>query len=157
MKRWPSILLLIGITAGGILGGWVLHAAATFNLLGDCEDTVATRLVSPTRSRVAVLFARNCGATTSFITHLAIGMPGVEPPPSGGNALVATAGGGAPLGPKVPVLGVALHWLAPDTLQVGVDARAVIVTKGQLVEGVTVQWRPLNPDTVQRILALRHP
>lgn len=48
-------------------------AALTFLVLGcACSDEVSSEVISPDEKRIARVFVRNCGATTDYVTHVAI-------------------------------------------------------------------------------------
>lgn len=77
----------------------LLTVFAMATLLGGCNDflcgnEVIRRLDAPDGKHSAVLFQRDCGATTGFSTQISILDVG-EDPSGGGNAFIADGGRGA--------------------------------------------------------------
>ena len=110
--------------------------------LAGCSDLCANRVVrsviSPDGRHAAVLFERNCGATTGFSTQLSILRPG-EAPTDGGNVFIATAGTSRPAawgGPEVEV-----RWLGPDRLEVGYPGGAEIFKRAAERDGVRLVYQ----------------
>lgn len=67
------------------MGRQYLILAATFFLAAcsdDCVNTEISTIVAPDRKVRAVMFERNCGATTGFTTQIAIVKPGEQLLPS---------------------------------------------------------------------------
>jgi hypothetical protein len=93
--------------------------------LGDCTNKILQDLPSPDGRRHAVIFDRECGATTGFSTQVSVLTTGrtVE---DGGNVFVADSDHGkAPTGASGGPI-VTVHWLDKRTLEVRYDSRARI-------------------------------
>jgi hypothetical protein len=86
---------------------------------------MVSEAVSPDGRRHAVVFTRDCGATTGFSTHVSI-LPARRGPSGTGNVFVADADHGR--APEGPGGGPAVHvqWLDRRTLEVRYDGRARI-------------------------------
>lgn len=59
-------------------------------LLFDCANTVDSVVESPDKQLRAIVFERNCGATTGFSTQISIIKAGDTLPNEGGNVYVAS-------------------------------------------------------------------
>jgi hypothetical protein len=109
----------------------------------DCADTVAARLVSPDGKHAAILFDRDCGATTGFSTHISV-LPAGDKPSGKGNAFIADDEDGAPAaswgGPWVE-----MRWLAPDRLEIRYDPKARIFLRQAAAGGVKIDFRSVSP------------
>jgi hypothetical protein len=123
-----------------------LFVAPLGALLADCdscENQVVEKLTSPDRVRTAVLFQRDCGATTGFSTQVSI-VRGDRLPNEPGNVFVAdTDHGEAPTaswgGPHAE-----LRWLDSTTLEVRYDFRAQTFQKVEALDGVSIRYVPLG-------------
>jgi len=105
-----------------------------------CTNTVLQTVPDPTQRMQAVVFQRDCGATTGFSTQLSILPAGASLPNNSGNAFVVDAAtddvpAHTARGPEVTV-----QWLAPDHLQVRHDPGVRIFRSEQQVEGVRVTY-----------------
>jgi hypothetical protein len=108
-----------------------------------CENLVVGRQSSPDRLRTAVLFHRDCGATTGFSTQISV-VRGERLPNEPGNIFVAdTNRGAAPAalwgGPLAQ-----MKWLDSSTLEVSYDPRAQIFQKVEAIDGVAIRYVPLG-------------
>ncbi|MFV0368437.1 MAG: hypothetical protein ACK5KM_08260 [Hyphomicrobiaceae bacterium] len=129
-------------------------ALASFIALSACSDPCANkeiaRALSPDGEWLAVLFTRDCGATTSISTQVTLMKPDAGDTNGPGNVLTMTAGGNSPLaewgGPWA-----SLAWtqgdrgnpLAPRQLLVVIlDAEARTFTRVEMIEGVQVIFEP---------------
>jgi hypothetical protein len=93
-----------------------------------CANTVLSDAASPDGRRHAVVFERDCGATTGFSTQVSV-LPAGRSPSGGGNVFVAEGGHGRAApgpggGPRV-----AVRWLGRRTLEVRFDGRARVLTR----------------------------
>lgn len=105
----------------------------------DCGNEVVSRVDAPNGSRSAVMFQRDCGATTGFSTQISIVDAG-EQPSGGGNAFRADDDhGAAPVGdwggPWAEV-----KWVAPDQLLVRYAAKSRIFEQDETVSGVRISY-----------------
>ena len=122
--------------------GAVVSVSATgcLDLAAGCRNEQITDLASPGGRHHAVVFQRDCGATTGFSTQVSVLSAGAALPDSGGNVFSADGDQGrAPAasggGPRVSAA-----WLASDTLEVRYDARARVFTKEATVAGVGIRF-----------------
>ncbi|NYT39441.1 hypothetical protein HZY97_01615 [Sphingomonas sp. R-74633] len=108
-----------------------------------CRNDPLSAVDAPDGRLSAVLFQRECGATTGFSTQISILRPG-ELPAAGGNVFISDDGHGAAMpadwhGPWVDV-----HWLGPDRLLVRYAARSRIFLRNENVSGVRITYQPAN-------------
>ncbi|MCA9880778.1 MAG: hypothetical protein KC442_23435 [Thermomicrobiales bacterium] len=133
--RWRSVTI-----AGGLIVLLAVGSTAALQQLasGLCRSTEITRLTSPDSHHDAVLFDRNCGATTDFASHVSL-VPSGEPlGNSAGNVFIAEAGeavaraawGGPP---------VAVHWDTGGVLVIRYDPGAEVFQTATEVAGVPVR------------------
>jgi hypothetical protein len=92
----------------------------------------------------AVLFQRDCGATTGFSSQVSVGNLG-EAPSGVGNVFVADTNRGAASAASWGGPWVELRWLSPKNLLVRYDAKARVFTQNESVSGVAVSY-----ETVRR-------
>ena len=125
MKRWQRVGLgvALGVSALVVLLGAGLYVMASIALSDLCGNTVVATEISPDRAMKAVLFERNCGATTGFSSQVSVLRADEELPNEGGNVFAANEGRGREAtswgGPYV-----ALQWRNPRTLSLKVDSSA---------------------------------
>jgi len=119
---------------------WLLALVLTAGCgeTGLCVNTEIRRLASPDGRLEAVLFERNCGATTGFSSQVSILAAGAALDPVGGNALVIDADhGAAPTeawgGPEVE-----MRWVGPRTLRLRHHPAARVFHEGDRIAGVSI-------------------
>ena len=120
------------VTAAGALG--------CLDLGGNCRNEQLANLASPDGRHRAVVFQRDCGATTGSSTQVSVLSAGATLPDSAGNVFRADRNHGrAPAGrgggPRVIA-----RWITPDTLEVRYDARARVFTREATAAGVGVRF-----------------
>lgn len=156
---WVTQAIGFFVVLGALLGGcyWFLFGA--FSPDGMCANELVQRVPSPDKKLEAVVFQRNCGATTDFTTQVSV-LPAGQPVPGGaGNVWIAdsdkgrarTGPGG---GPDVDVV-----WQDNNHLQLRHDARARVFQTKRAVgvptgifqsRQVSVEYVPENPDPAGR-------
>jgi len=104
-----------------------------------CTNESVSDAVSPDGRRHAVVFTRDCGATTGFSTQVSV-LPAGRRPSGGGNVFVADGDHGrAPArpggGPAVRV-----RWLDRRTLEVRYDGRARVFKKDARHDDTNVRF-----------------
>ena len=129
----------------GTVGVFVGAVALVFGVLGTalsgtCGNTVVARVPSPDARLEAVVFQRDCGATTGFSTQLSIVRAGQALPAEGGNLLVAQGG------PPGPGGGPTLHveWAGASRLRVRHHTETRIVQPAPAVLGVQAELDTLG-------------
>ena len=101
-----------------------------------CGNTVLSEVDAPTGGRRAIVFIRNCGATTAFSTQVSI-LPGDHRLENeAGNVLVAKLAGNDSL--------VAVAWKSGTSLDVSYPASAEVFKRVTAHDGVSVSYRPTS-------------
>lgn len=133
MTVFESFRLIVGMTAAVVLSGCA----------DACQNTILSSTTSPDGERHAVLFMRDCGATTDFSTQVSILRD--EAPPAGAGNLFTADGGSASApptdhgGPWAEVV-----WQGPRRLLVRYDSMAEVYKQQDQVAGVTVTYEPVR-------------
>lgn len=104
-----------------------------------CQNTVASSSLSPTGALAAVLFQRDCGATTGLSTQISILRPD-DKPIGGGNAFIADDHGAARVG-SWEGSWAETKWLAPDHLVIRYAAKSRIFKRSDSVSGVKITYQ----------------
>ena len=108
---------------------------------GACGNLLITALKSPDGIRTAVLFERDCGATTGFSTQLSV-IPTAQQPKEGGNVFIADDNHGAAPTDAKGALPVQLRWTSATQLTVIYPATARVFKREPRVDGVTISYGP---------------
>jgi hypothetical protein len=113
-------------------------ALVVLSLVG-CVDPCGNRILSETQTegspKRAVVFERDCGATTEFSTHVSILDASEIAPREGGNVFVADSDHGA-----VTKVRVSARWDSADHLVVIFPARARVFQQQAQVRGVSISY-----------------
>jgi hypothetical protein len=138
-----GIAAVIGACAVAVVGLLVFLRAVGDVAEAICTNFYVSRTASPDGKRFAVLFERDCGATTDFSTQLSV-LPASNPVPEGaGNVFGADSNGGrAPL-LRGHVVEVRVTWVTSDSMIVRYDPRARILGRVPNVGPVRVVFEPL--------------
>ncbi len=116
------------------------HSAGCFNLTGGCRNEILRILYSPAKRLKAVVFQRDCGATTGFSTQISIISADDDLPNEGGNVFVADADHGrspSGLGGGPPV---EVEWKGESSLNITYDNRARVFLRKDLQNGVVITY-----------------
>ena len=144
MKPTPRFLL---VGAGALVA---LVAARAFIVSGAFSDVCGNRVLSvvpsPDDQLQAVIFERDCGATTDFSTQVTLLRRGAPPPSEVGNMLIVDADHGrAPTRPGGgPV--VTVRWVRPDSLEIRFHRRARVFRQAELVGAVKIGYSLFGED-----------
>ena len=121
---------------------------ATFSLtLGGCGDAcsneIVTRVVSPDGEREAVMFQRDCGATTGFSTRVSILERG-EPLSGSGNTFRADDDHGAAESGPWGGSWAEMKWLASDRLLIRYAAKSRLFEQDESVCDVAISYEAVR-------------
>ena len=109
---------------------------------GGCANTVLSNSVSPDGRSGAVIFQRDCGATTGYSTQISVVRPGSRPT-GAGNAYVADGNHGAAVanhgGPWVET-----RWIDAGHLLVRYDANSRIFKQESQAAGVQITYEAVD-------------
>tara|TARA_R110000787_G_scaffold37656_1_gene95526 strand:- start:178 stop:564 length:387 start_codon:yes stop_codon:yes gene_type:complete len=115
-------------------------------LLGGCSDgcqnTVLASFASPNGRASAVLFQRDCGATTGFSTQISV-VRGDAQPSGAGNAFVADDNHGAAEATNGGLWAEA-RWIDGSHLLVRYDAQSRIFKQEREIAGVQITYEAVN-------------
>jgi hypothetical protein len=96
-----------------------------------CDNVVSKVATSPSGSHSAVVFSRECGATSGFSTQVSVIRGGSRLPDDGGNTLI--------LGDQVEV---GLTWSGDGDLIIAYSSSSEAFRKESMVAGVGVRYVP---------------
>ena len=114
--------------------------ARCFDFGGGCANERLADRASPNGRWHAVVFQRDCGATTGFSTQVSVLPAGDSLRNEGGNAFTADDDhGAAPAGPGGGP-SVSARWIAPDTLEVRFHPRSRVFTREARVGAVAIRY-----------------
>lgn len=105
-----------------------------------CENTVASSTLSPNGELAAVLFQRDCGATTGFSTQISILRPDGKPT-GGGNVFIADDDHGTARVGSWEGSWAEAKWLAPDRLLIRYAAKSRLFKRSDRVSGVNITYQ----------------
>jgi hypothetical protein len=105
--------------------------------LSPCGNRVLADVPSPLGTKHAVVFERDCGATTDFSTQLSILNAGDKLENEGGNAFVADSDHG-----RGTSLYVHVKWSTEGALTVNYPERARVFHNERQVNGVSITYKP---------------
>ena len=107
----------------------MLLSLVVLSSCSTCGNEVAQTIASPSGHLTAMVFNRNCGATTGFNTQVSI-ISGLDTLPNdGGNVLI--------LDGTVPLR---VHWQSDSALQLAGVGSAKIFKQAKVVAGVSVSY-----------------
>src|SRR5262245_6593107 len=112
--------------------------------LSTCGNQVLADLPSPDNSKRAVIFVRNCGATTRLNTHISLVQATSPLANEAGNTFVAETGAEEDLVRADGNSSISVQWLGASKLQVN-RPRDIRVFREELeVSGVTLDYKILD-------------
>jgi hypothetical protein len=138
IARWKKISLSIvgGIALLAAAGVWSFHAL----LSGMCANESLFEVPSPDGTLKAIVFQRDCGATTGFSTQISILKTNQSLPNESGNLFVAdTDRGRVPSGPGGGPE-VRVTWIAPRSLRVAHHQDARVYLANHNASGVSAEY-----------------
>ena len=108
-----------------------------------CGNYVQKVLPSPDGKHAAVLFRRDCGATTDFSTQVSVVRMGTRPKGSG-NVFIADADHGAVGRAAWGDPWADMKWVAPRHLVISYDARSRVFSKNGSASGVRITFERIT-------------
>jgi hypothetical protein len=105
----------------------------------DCQNQIISESASPDGQNSAILFQRDCGATTGFTTQISI-LPQGERPERSGNVFVADDNNGAAQAGNWGGPWASMKWLDSSHLQVTYAKESRVFDETEHVRGVTVSY-----------------
>ena len=121
-----TIATLFVVAALGVAGlGWAVSSG--------CANAEQQRVVSPDGHREAVVFERDCGATTDYSTQVSILKAGAALPNDAGNAYI--------YGHRTRLT---VAWLSPSVVTIGYVSGTRGLHESARAGGVTVLYREVR-------------
>lgn len=120
----------------------ILASVAVSGCNDGCGNSLIRRADAPDGEHSAVMFQRDCGATTSFSTQLSIVRPGERV--GSGNTFRADDDHGAAFAGDWGGSWAEMRWLGPDHLLVRYAARSRVFAKKEQVAGVHVSYQSVE-------------
>ena len=116
----------------------LLLAGLAFSIsCSDCENRVTSETVSPNSEKRAVVFSRECGATTGFNQQVSIIGAKARLPDAAGNVFICDANHD-----NEKKLSLDVVWKSPTDVQISYPAQARIFKKKLDFDGVHVVYAP---------------
>lgn len=115
--------------------------------LGGCSDTCSntpiSRVDAPGGLHSAIMFQRDCGATTGFSTQVSVAAKHEQLPVSG-NAFRADDDHGAAAAGDWGGPWAEIRWMAPDHLLIRYAAKSRIFEKDSDVSGIRISFEEVD-------------
>jgi hypothetical protein len=105
-----------------------------------CKNTAASRRVSPDGKHVALLFQRDCGATTGFSTQISV-LDAGDNPAGSGNTFIADDDHGAARVGSWDGSWAETKWLSADRLLVRYAAKSRLFKQNKRVSDVNIIYQ----------------
>ncbi|WP_338848316.1 hypothetical protein V8J88_05595 [Massilia sp. W12] len=144
-SRLPKILTASAIMLLLLMiGGFALRAMLESTMQPQCQNQILSTLVAPQGKHSAILFARDCGATTGGLArHIALLPAGAQLPAQEGGFFVAVLHRDAP----APAEPVRLAWRPNGDLQITVAPGMEMYHGATSVRGVAIHYQfPPSPS-----------
>jgi hypothetical protein len=147
IAHWLKILGVVATAIAALVAVLVLFLALILPSADDlCGNSVLSEAVAPGGQLKAVVFERNCGATTDFSTQVSLIEANTALPNRGGNVFGATTDRGrSPSGPGAGP-DVKAIWVGPASLRIEHHPMAHVLASSPLVSGVHIQYAILRSD-----------
>jgi hypothetical protein len=126
----------VAVIALGLVGGIVIPRI----LKGPCSNRIVHILPSPEGSLKAIVFLRDCGATTDFNTHISVLRANNSEPKGSGNAFVADSDHGRAMAGEWGGPNVSLAWEGVRRLAVTYARGSRVFAKHDEVLGVHIEY-----------------
>lgn len=130
-----TILVAMALAAIPASCGWLWWKAHS----PICQNTILSESVSPNGKWKAVIFDRDCGATTRWSTQVTLIRAGRSLPNKGGNVLITNSSSGPGGQPMVRV-----GWESDDIVVIEYKKDLVVLFTIQNYRGVLIRHRHLE-------------
>jgi hypothetical protein len=114
--------------------------SACTNIAGDCGNEVLKEVASPIGKMKAVIFQRDCGATTDFTTQVSVLSKDEKLSDAGGNAFAADTNHGEAMSGQGGGPVVEVSWLSENELLIKHDTRARALQHPESPGGVRILY-----------------
>jgi hypothetical protein len=121
---------------------FVLMAVFVTSCSDPCRNDPISTADAPREGMKAVLFQRDCGATTGFSSQVSLA-EGSGAPSGAGNIFIADTDNGAASAASWGGPWVELRWLGPKHLLIRYDAGARVFMQSESVSGVNISYEKI--------------
>ncbi len=128
----------------------LLGAALDQSITGLCGESIINKITSPNGKFEAVIFERNCGATTAFSTHVAIvrNDSSLQQEQKRRSFFVADCDRGkAPAGPEGGPE-VRLRWISNNQLEIQRHELARVIRALSMSKGIMIEYNTFITDPI---------
>ena len=142
-------LAVAGVILAAVTGAILMASSLLFTAVmefGMCVNEVVATVSSPDRRHRAVVFQRDCGATTDFSTQVTLDPLIASRPIGGGNVWIADADHDVAPRAKWGGPDVRLEWTSPSSLRLLYHPKARIFLAETRVAGVEIVYGYLGED-----------
>jgi hypothetical protein len=142
-----SILKALSLFVGALAALFAIAGACFYFLVADsmCGNELLSEAISPNGAMKAVVFQRDCGATSGLSTQVSVLKASATIENASGNTFTAdTNRGAAPSGPGGGPA-VSVRWASPQTLVVSHHPGARVFTARSTVQEINVRFEPIAP------------
>jgi hypothetical protein len=129
----------------------LLCAAMAFGLSGcwPCGNEVVYEVHSPNRKHKAIVFVRDCGATTDFSTHVSVVGEGQSLSNSAGNALIMDGDHGKVKTGSCGQLPMHVAWNSDNSVAIRYPEKSRLFLANAWVEGVALTYEASPVSTLK--------
>jgi hypothetical protein len=139
ISRGVVLVTVVGVAVG--VGAWRMVATSAAAL---CANRVLRTIPAPDGANRAVIFERDCGATTGFSTQVDVLATDEPLPDTVGNAFIADDDHGHAPTDAHGALSLQVLWRSADTLEIGYGHGARIFRSSPRVGHVWVRAAPIE-------------
>lgn len=133
MLRWIVISGVVVFGLAALVAPWeFLFLLTRLGLWSPCDNDIVQEAVAPDGTRRALVFQRDCGATTAFSTQVAIVLGANDLPDQPANVFIAD---GHP-----DTTNTEVRWKSSATLVITTDALSDAYKAERHVKGVSVTY-----------------
>jgi hypothetical protein len=145
MQGDPARALRVLVAASKVFAvgffGLVIVGFAAIYFLGDgCKNAVQSTVLSPNGTQAAIVFERNCGATTGFSAQVSVVPASNRKLDGGGNALVADTDRGAAPSASYGGPEIRLKWLSESSLSIEHHSKVRLFKSESKVGSVVITY-----------------
>ncbi|MGZ4789109.1 MAG: hypothetical protein ACXVZX_11375 [Terriglobales bacterium] len=139
VKGFVGRLVVSSLVSVVIVVALIMLAGYTFTL-GMCGNSVAREVPSPDGKWKAVIYERDCGATTDFSTQVSVLEARDDVGDESGNVFITDSNHGAVPISGIGVINVDVLWRSNSEVRVRYPSAARVFKKETRISGVSVSY-----------------
>jgi hypothetical protein len=116
---------------------------ASFSCSSPCQNEIIIQALSPSGRQKAIVFQRDCGATTGFSTQVSILGSNESLPNASGNAFTSDSDHGKAVSGRGGGPIVFVRWLSESEIEISYDSKARIFSKESSANSVKIRYSSL--------------